>query len=89
MKAMIGMGSDIMMGSLADLYLKDNFILYIVGMVACMPLIKWYKKLYEAANSKVSVALQGVNIAVLGCMFLVAISYLVKGTYNPFIYFNF
>ena len=54
-----------------------------------MPLIKWYKKLYEAANSKVSVALQGVNIAVLGCMFLVAISYLVKGTYNPFIYFNF
>lgn len=89
MKAMIGMGSDIMMGSLADLYLKDNFILYIVGMVACMPLIKWYKKLYEAVNSKVSVALQGVNIAVLGCMFLVAISYLVKGTYNPFIYFNF
>ncbi len=88
-KTMFGMSSGVMMGNLADLYLKDNFVLYIVGILACLPIIKWYKKFYDAKIGKLKVVLQGINMMALGCMFLVAISYLVKGTYNPFIYFNF
>lgn len=96
-KAMFGKGSDVIMGNLAELYLNDNMILYIVGVLACLPIGNWMEKLYEkvmnifetAISHKIQLVLKGIYMVLLSCLFLVAISYLVKGTYNPFIYFNF
>ena len=88
-KAMFGIGDRATVGSLATLYLNDNLILYILGIISCLPLIKWSRKIYDMQNEKGKMVLQIAKGIVLGCGFLVAISFLVKGTYNPFIYFNF
>ena len=89
LKAMFGIGDRVVVGSLAEFYLSDNLILYILGVIACLPIIKWCKKIYDMQNEKGKMVLQIAKGIVLGCGFLVAISFLVKGTYNPFIYFNF
>ena len=70
--------------STALIYLKENWIIFLVGVLACLPLDIWFGKLIK--NNNVKLIIKSVFVVIV---FIVSVTYVVKGTYNPFIYFNF
>lgn len=90
-KAMISLNGEIPIESIALLYLHDNWMIYVIGIIASFPIMNLLKTLYFRLK-KESIYAKGFEVAyvfALGAFFLIAASYLIKGTYNPFIYFNF
>lgn len=82
-KAMLGLSGSIIDNS-ALFYLKENFIYFVLAAVASTPAIKYLRQRYMANKiGEISVSI------VLALIFLLSAIYIVKGTYNPFIYFNF
>ena len=75
-------------GALVDntalFYLKENAICFILSIVASTPLLKWVCEKY-LSNKTGNIITPIILIAIL----LISVIYIVKGTYNPFIYFNF
>ncbi len=75
-------------GCLVDNYasytLTENWIYFLVGIIASIPVL-------SKIGSKLEKKPIGICITTAGWLvvFLVTIAYMVKGTYNPFIYFNF
>lgn len=90
-RAMLSLNGDVPVESITMLYLHDNWIVYVMGIMASFPLISGFKKGYHSLekNSVFAKSLEFVYVLALGTFFLIATSYLIKGTYNPFIYFNF
>lgn len=65
-------------------YIKENIICILISVLASTPILKWfYKRFLQNRIGNVIIA-----ISVAGILF-VSVVYIVKGTYNPFIYFNF
>lgn len=83
-KNTVGLSSD-----MTVLYFKENIIVLIAGMLACVPFSKWIKKWYEAQKVQTKNIARILEMIILAIFFLMAVAFLVKGTYNPFIYFNF
>ena len=73
------------------MYLKEYGIFFVAGILFCMPLGKRMNYLIaEKKAGKVPVAVMNVLYpAVMLLMFWICVTYLIKGSYNPFIYFNF
>lgn len=70
------------------MFLKENFIFFVLGILFCM-LIARKTNEYMMGRNKGTILLSTIYpFAMIGLLF-VCITYLVKGTYNPFIYFNF
>lgn len=90
-KAMFGLNGSFPVESISRLYLHDNFIIYIMGVISCLPIIEKGRQLYERveASSLLAKGMQFGYVMILAAFFAVSASYLIKGTYNPFIYFNF
>lgn len=84
-KAMFGIGEIAFIDTTFIRYLSDKLIYLIAGIIFSMPVHKYISKLVDK-NKAVSLVVSPVCMTVI---FLVAVSFLVKGTYNPFIYFNF
>ncbi len=74
---------------IAYLYFKENIVILIIGVIISAPLFQLIKEKYEYEDEIIQNLLKIVAIVGLAVIFLVSIVYLVKGTYNPFIYFNF
>lgn len=66
------------------IYLKENAVILVFAILACMPIAVWCGKLIKNEYVKLS-----LKIIVLVVLAVISVSYVVKGTYNPFIYFNF
>ncbi len=65
-------------------YLKENAICFIIAIIASTPVLKWmYHKYLNNRIGRIA-----TTFVLLG-VFLLSVIYIVKGTYNPFIYFNF
>lgn len=90
-RAMLSLNGYVPVESITMLYLHDNWTVYVMGIMASFPLISGFKKGYHCLekNSVFAKSLEFVYVLALGTFFLIATSYLIKGTYNPFIYFNF
>lgn len=83
MGAMLGLTSNVLCDDLILTYLSYNKVYFIFGILACFPIQKLIKP-------KISEKLYNVLSAiVLAVLFVISISFMVKGSYNPFIYFNF
>ncbi len=83
MGAMFGLTSNVLCDDLILTYLSYNKVYFIFGILACFPIQKLIKP-------KISEKLYNVLSAiVLAVLFVISISFMVKGSYNPFIYFNF
>lgn len=83
MGAMFGLTSNVLCDDLILTYLSYNKVYFIFGILACFPIQKFIKP-------KISEKLYNVLSAiVLAVLFIISISFMVKGSYNPFIYFNF
>ena len=84
--AMLGLGSGSPWTGLTGFYLRENWAVLLAALVFAVPVAP---RLRAWAEKKGSLLLD-VGYAVLLCaLFLVCASFLIKGTYNPFIYFNF
>ncbi|MEL7657237.1 MAG: MBOAT family O-acyltransferase [Bacillota bacterium] len=74
-------------------YLAENKIFLILGVLFSMPASKAFSKWFTEKRNSGNPALAGMMLiaypSTLLILFFVAMSYLVKGSYNPFIYFNF
>lgn len=89
MKYMFGMENVNLTSDLTHLYLSENVIVLVIGMLAALPFSKWVKRWYQMENETVQKVSKGIGMIALALLFFTSVSYLVKGTYNPFIYFNF
>lgn len=85
LQVMFGQAGTVLLGSLGKLYVEENMILLIIGIIACLPLKKWW----YAWGHPDSVGIKVIYRIGLGIILCIAVAYLVKGSYNPFIYFNF
>ena len=68
--------------SFVGLYFKEYFAELFIGIIFAFPIIPMLRE----KGGKVWNGIMGILLYVC---FIIAISYLIKGTYSPFIYFNF
>lgn len=66
-------------------YSKENIVFLIAGLICCTPVIKYLYHKTVGKNRIVPV----ITYLLLVIIAFVSVVYIVKGTYNPFIYFNF
>ena len=64
--------------------LQENIVPLVVAVVLCMPVSR--KLLSRFSGNQI---FKWVALAGLFLLFFVSVSYIVKGFYNPFLYFNF
>ena len=57
--------------------------------IVALPVAPWLRRKVEALPEKARTVCEAIQTVGLFLLFLVAISFVVKNTYNPFIYFNF
>lgn len=65
-------------------YLKENLICFVLATICSTPIIKRLNEKY-LSNKIGEITVSIISLLIL----LLSIIYIVKGTYNPFIYFNF
>ena len=68
----------------AGFYLWNYKFLFLIGIIGSFPVLGAIKK--SGFNGKVLYVLETIFLI---CVCLISIGYLVRGTYNPFVYFNF
>lgn len=96
MQSMIGVNGNILFDDLAHLYIRENKYFLFAGILFSMPIVNIIKKKYEILVMKnnfnfkfVQYIYASIHTALYITIFIIAVSYIVKGAYNPFIYFNF
>lgn len=85
---LFGFGADGFFSDYAWMFVKENFLVLVAAIVFTMPIAREVNKhLYEQKRGyKI---LEFCYPATMFLLLLYCLSCLVKGTYNPFIYFNF
>ena len=83
--SMFGLNDNVIVGDTAQLYLTEYLILFVVGIICCFPIRAYVTKKHLFEGSKKPL----VYGLLLTFVFVLSIAHLVKGSYNPFIYFNF
>ena len=89
MKCMFGQTHLLGRDDLTLLYWNENKFIFLIGVLACLPISKRSKVLYKRLRPGYKAGVTVIGMTLLGILFLVSVSFLAKGTYNPFIYFNF
>ncbi|ODM08846.1 MBOAT family O-acyltransferase [Eisenbergiella tayi] len=89
--SMFGIGTVSLWTNTALMYLKEYGVFFIAAALLSVPIAKRYNRLL--VDKKISAtAVSVLNLlypVMMMCVLLIGITYLVKGSYNPFIYFNF
>lgn len=70
------------------MFLKEYIVFFIAGIVFSTPIAKRMNKFIVDGEPGGKILDFGYTIVIIS-LFLICVSYLTKGTYNPFIYFNF
>lgn len=83
MGAMFGIGAGGLCDGLALTYLSYNKFYFIFGILACFPIQKIIKPKVNEKFYNI------ISTVVLLMLTVISVSFMVKGSYNPFIYFNF
>ncbi len=87
---MLGLNRNGILSDTAIMLLRENWVFYVLGIIFCMPVARTFnKRLYEKPYSGVGIGWTVLYPAVMLFIFILSVSYLASGTYNPFIYFNF
>ena len=83
--AMFGQGAGLWSAE-AGLFFRENWTVLLAGAVFSAPVAPWLRDRLAGSRR----ILPDLVYAVLAAaIFLVSASFIIKGTYNPFIYFNF
>lgn len=89
LQCMFGKGQLKMTTETTHLYFTENKLILLIGILTCLPISELAKKVYLKCQPQLQIILKGISMIGLAVLFFTSVSYLVKGTYNPFIYFNF
>ena len=73
----------------AGLHLRENWVLLVFAVLACAPTATVLRRKLEEKSPALAILWDVLAVAAAMLLFLVSVCFLVKGTYNPFIYFNF
>lgn len=84
-KSMFAMNGNILIDNSAILYFLENRYFYLSAVLFSLPLKDIIHKKFDL-NNKIA---DRVYIFIILILFIISVSYIIKGTYNPFIYFNF
>lgn len=90
LKNMFGMTGSGLLSSQAFMFIREYWIYWLFGILLCTPFAKQLEKQMVDAKSRIP-SILGTIVYPIGLMLLFVISFscLVRGSYNPFIYFNF
>ena len=87
-RCMFGLDGSGFFSDYAWMYLREYGIFFLIGAFFCVPIGKRFN--YLIVKEKVRTGIIDMVYPVLMmAIFLICVTYLVKGSYNPFIYFNF
>lgn len=85
---MFGINNDGVVDQITFMYIRENIIFLVLAIAFSMPIVeiinvklRRYKKIKGSLGVLYSISVMMI--------FLICITYSIKGTYNPFIYFNF
>ena len=84
LKAMFGLQGNAFWDANTVLYALENRYFFIAAILFSMPVVKWLGQ--RIPNRHIFDILHVLSLLLI---FIVSISYIIKGSYNPFIYFNF
>lgn len=73
--------------SAALFWAKEQLVFLAAGLFFAVPTAKWLRRRVE--ESRFAPVFNALYVLGLMAVFVIAVAFLVKGTYNPFIYFNF
>lgn len=88
LQVMFGFSGNPWLDANAIVYFQENVVYLFFGILFSMPIAKVAARKADGLRKAVG-AVNVLYVSAFICVLLVALSYLVKGTYNPFIYFNF
>ena len=85
------MGAKLIYIEVFDRYNKPTLTGKLVYPITDKFIVQWEeaKKVYPKCQPQLQIIMKGISMVILAVLFFTSVSYLVKGTYNPFIYFNF
>ena len=87
---MLGLNHNGFFSDTAWMLLRENWVFLLLGIVFSMPLARNMNEyLYKHPKTAASRCLTVLYPIGLTALFLLSVCYLMSGTYNPFIYFNF
>lgn len=84
LKAMTGINSSGIIDNKAIMYFSENKYFYLFAIIFSMPITEWIKNKFPKSKT-----LDFLYPIVMIFLFVTSVSYIIKGAYNPFIYFNF
>lgn len=85
MGCMFGLKGNAILDNLGMLYLSENIYILFFAAIFSMPVAKWIDYKFKLSQKTTTI----LNPIVYILIFMITVSYIVKGTHNPFIYFNF
>ncbi|NLA73714.1 MAG: MBOAT family protein [Clostridiales bacterium] len=85
MKVMLGISGNSVYTAEVWYLLKPNLILILACALASAPIVPWIKEKFK--SQKVFFNIMYAPLILI--IFILSLSYIIKGSYNPFIYFNF
>lgn len=87
---MLGMNNNGFYSDTAVMLLRENWVFLLLGIVFSTPIARNMNEiLYTNQKSLINILYTLLYPVAMLLLFLVSVSYLASGTYNPFIYFNF
>ncbi len=90
LRNMLGTNNNGFYSDLAILYLRENAVFFIAGVIFAKPVArKFNERLFKFAGSVENVIFSVMYPFIMTFLLVICVSYLAMGTYNPFIYFNF
>jgi len=78
-----------LVSDMAILNFRENVFYYIAGIIFSMPVVAWIGEKFKDKTSSLTKTYQIIRPVIYFALFFLALSFIVKDAYNPFIYFNF
>ncbi|MDR0875282.1 MAG: MBOAT family protein [Clostridiales Family XIII bacterium] len=93
LKVMVGLSVDGQhfpaASELSLFYVKDNWMILIICVLACTPILTALTTRVHKGGARLVKTWDALGTVCLIALFVICVSYMVNGSYNPFIYFNF
>ena len=87
--AMFSLGTSEIVPARSLFYVREYGLAFVMSIVASVPLFPLLEQWTENRKWKVQLGCHGVVMVAITVLFYGAVVYIIKGSYNPFIYFNF
>ena len=90
LKNLVGLGGNSFLNDMTGFLLHEYWIFLVLGTVLSLPVAKKVNTyLVSPRSGKLGAMASWLYPAAMFALYLVCVSYIVRGSYNPFIYFNF